>query len=110
MIDFAKNHWGELCRSNPGQRFQARYELSRAGSPSHPLLHLVRLAAGGFIALLGIILLVTPGPGLLFVLLGGSLLASESLSIAQRLDGWELAARAQVKRLRRSLFSWLKIG
>jgi len=101
-MDLTKNPWSDLWRSSPGQRFQTKYELTRAtAAPSHPLAHLARMAGGGLIAFVGVILLLTPGPGLVFLVVGGSMLASESLAVAQRLDGWELAMRACLKRWRR---------
>lgn len=99
FMDFVKSQWNELWRSSPGRRFQTRYELSQTSGPSSTPIHFLRLAAGVLTAGVGMILLVTPGPGLLFLIAGGSLLASESRSIAERLDHWELVARDGAQRL-----------
>ena len=98
-MDFTKSQWNEIWRSTPGRRFQTRYELSQTSGPSSTFVHLLRITAGVLTAGVGMVLLVTPGPGLLFLVAGGSLLASESLAVAQRLDQWELIARSGAQRV-----------
>lgn len=73
-----------------GQRFRAHYERMR----SKPGMMRTALAIGGGLVLiaLGIIMLVTPGPGLIVAAIGAALIAGESLVAARILDRIDLAA------------------
>ena len=73
-----------------GQRFRAHYERMR----SKPGMMRTLLAVGGGLVLiaLGIIMLVTPGPGLIVAAIGAALIAGESLIAAKILDRIDLAA------------------
>jgi len=88
MFDRLRKQW-RVFRADPaGERFQRRYKrnTARAG--------MVRKFAviGGGLALLviGIALLVLPGPGLLLMLLGAGFVAEESLIAAKMLDRLDL--------------------
>jgi len=70
-------------------------------------VRIASLAAGVVCAIIGIALLVLPGPGILFLAVAGGFFASESLTIARFLDWIEVDARAvwawvrkRVRRLR----------
>jgi hypothetical protein len=73
-----------------GQRFRAHYERVRA----KPGVWRAVLAIGGGLILLalGIVMLVTPGPGLIVAAIGAALIAGESLVAAKILDRIDLAA------------------
>ena len=90
--------WQTLQRAKPGQRFQARYRSGRkaskdAGTGQRILRFFRLLAALGCIAV-GIVLTVIPGPAILFFLVAGSLLSTESLFVARSLDWGEVKLRA----------------
>ncbi len=67
-----------------GQRFRAHYERMR----TRPGIVRAVLAVGAGLILLalGVIMLVTPGPGLIVAAIGAALIAGESLFAARILD------------------------
>ena len=69
----------------------------RREPPPHPVLRVVRVAAGAGIVLVGIIMLVTPGPGIV-VILGGVWLLSADIRAARRLL---MRVRLQARKARR---------
>jgi fatty acid desaturase len=84
----------------PGQRFQGRYWHHR--DPRHRRPVIVRLASltiAVVLAIVGVLMLVLPGPGILVLALSGALFASESLTIARMLDSVELRGRAAWRRI-----------
>ena len=56
----------------------------RREPPPHPILRIVRIIAGAVILILGLIMLVTPGPGILLIL-GGVWLLSADIRLARLL-------------------------
>jgi len=93
MLQRLKKTWREVRNGVPGKRFQDRHKRRRGASrkrPAKPLL----LTAGGLLLAVGLVLLAIPGPGIPFVVLGGALVARESLRAARALDWAELRARA----------------
>src|SRR5690349_9891357 len=75
----------------PGLRFQNRYWRHRAGRDQRSMLvRIGSLALGVVLAILGVLMLVLPGPGIVALALAGALFASESLRIARTLDRVEL--------------------
>jgi hypothetical protein len=86
-----KKHWKELSREEPGERFQNRHQRNhRKGRSSHRAL---KLGAGIVLLVAGLILLLIPGPGSVLILVGGALLAEESLVVARTLDRLEVQVR-----------------
>lgn len=61
---------------------------------------IVRLVLAFVAIAIGVVLMFIPGPAILFFLIAGSLLATESLAIARLLDGLEVKLRA--------LWQWIK--
>ncbi len=84
-----KRSWRRLKQSEPGRRFQDRYERNRA--PDSP--RLARVGGALVLALLGLVMLVTPGPGLAALGVGLALLAGEFRAVARFLDWTELRLR-----------------
>ncbi|HEX4481874.1 MAG TPA: PGPGW domain-containing protein [Rudaea sp.] len=82
-----------------GGRFRAHYERMRA----KPGVWRAVLAVGGGLILiaLGIVMLVTPGPGFIVAAIGAALIAGESLVAAKMLDRIDLAATRVWARWRR---------
>ena len=93
MIDALRRRWRELAASEPGHRFQERWERSRREGESRTRRV---LTFGGGVALLlaGIFFLPAPGPGMAIVALGAALLARESHHVARVLDAAEVKGRA----------------
>jgi hypothetical protein len=88
-------------RSRPGRRFRDRYEAAqrrhpRRGAGSRYALQ----AAAACCLLLGVLLLVTPGPSLPFLFGGAGLLATTSWRAARWLDFTEGRLRRWGRRLR----------
>jgi len=97
MLDAIRLQWQQLREAEPGERFQQlhrrRHEASASGGQRR-----LRMAAAIGLILLGLVMMPAPGPGLLVVLAGLSLLASESLGTARRLDRLELWFRERWRR------------
>ena len=90
---------GDLLRATPGRRFTERYRHHRhSGATWRKPLALI---AGGVLVVLGTLLLLTPGPGMLVVLAGAMVIASESERAARVLDRAELRLRATWRGLTR---------
>jgi membrane protein DedA with SNARE-associated domain len=86
-----------FAHSAPGRRFQELYERR---APCSVLKRWGRLLGGGLLCLAGLVMLVAPGPGILILLIGGALVAQESIAVARLLDRAELRIRRWLKRLR----------
>ncbi len=79
----------------PGQRFQHRYWRHRSSRHSRPMIvRLALLALGALVGVIGLLMLVLPGPGVLALAVSGALFASESLAIARLLDRLEYRIRS----------------
>lgn len=82
--------WQHFKAMPSGRRFQTRHRLRRA-QKGGLLRKVVFTTAGTLLILVGLTMLVLPGPGLLAILLGAALIAEESLIAARlldRLDVW----------------------
>jgi Putative transmembrane protein (PGPGW) len=103
MFRSLKKGWRELLREQPGQRFEARYRrASRTHTKGNRLLK--QWAAVAMIVV-GVVLLVIPGPGTVVIAVGAALLAEESLTVARYLDRLEVWGRRIIGRLRRKWHS-----
>lgn len=95
MFKRAKDHWQHFKHSEPGRRFQDRYDRHQQTTLGRWSLGKVFNIVGGIaIAIVGVILLPAPGPGTLIIFAGLGLLGSEFLPIARALDWAELRLRA----------------
>jgi hypothetical protein len=93
-----KQSFRDFKNAPSGTRFQRQYE-ARAARP-HWLRTSLSIAGGVLLIVLGIALLVLPGPGLVAILLGASLIAGESLLVARLFDRLDLHATAAYLRWR----------
>ncbi|MEO8449610.1 MAG: PGPGW domain-containing protein [Gemmatimonadota bacterium] len=100
MLAGLKREWRLLKNSEPGRRFQDRYDRSRKSRPSG-FVKAARIGAGIVLAVGGIVLMPAPGPGWLVFTAGLALLASDLAFVARGLDRTEVAGRKTAKRLRR---------
>ena len=95
-VSFRK-YWRELQQGRPGRRFQSRYERTRKARYRSGAGQRVLLVVLAFVLIaVGVILLVIPGPGIPFLLLGGGMLATESQSVARFMDWGEVKGRSAV--------------
>jgi hypothetical protein len=99
FLSFRKS-WAALRRSHPGHRFQASYERHQKSRQHRSLWARAAVPIiGAGIFVVGLVLLVIPGPGLPFVGVGGALLARESRSVALALDRVEVKVRTLLRPL-----------
>ncbi|MCF7805290.1 MAG: hypothetical protein K9N46_09845 [Candidatus Marinimicrobia bacterium] len=94
MFKHIKDDWKKLRQSEPGHRFQDRYERRHSnGSNWKKFWGPVMIGIGLLVVGFGILLLVIPGPGWVTITLGLALIAGESLILAKILDVLELVIR-----------------
>jgi hypothetical protein len=99
MIARFKEWANEIRALPPGERFETLHE--RHIESDHGVAkRAVGVVAGCGLILFGILELVIPGPGILFIVVGGALLAREFRVVAVAMDDGELRLRAAAK--------WLK--
>jgi hypothetical protein len=92
MWEKFKQTWRHLKAANPGQRFQQ--EFRRCHSPRRSPIQKALLIVGGLLLMAaGFLLLFIPGPGLVFLFVGGFLIAQQSLVAARVLDWSEIRLR-----------------
>lgn len=100
MFERLKKNWKKFLSVPAGTRFRSRYETHRH-KQGGLLRKVLIIALGSLVVLLGIVLMVLPGPGVLVALLGAALIAEESLFVARALDRIDLWARGPIRRWRR---------
>jgi hypothetical protein len=107
MFDTLHRRWHQFAAVPPGQRFEAHF--ARRQQTRLRGLHQKILAVGGGVLVMGtgLFFLLAPGPGLLIFLVGATLVAEESRTVARLLDGADrrlrrLAAWATVRWRQRS--------
>jgi hypothetical protein len=97
-----KGGWQALKSAPPGERFKRRYfsnrELGRRG-----VKRALMIIAGAALVALGLFMLIAPGPGILVLIVGGALVAEESLPAARFLDSAELRIRRVISALRKKV-------
>jgi uncharacterized protein (TIGR02611 family) len=110
MIDQAKRTWQAFRRSQPGYRFQERYNRRQqtTSGPFDPK-NVVYLLAGIAIIVVGVVLAPIPGPGGIIAFVGLALIGAEFLPIARALDWGELRIRGVV-RWARNMWRVLPLG
>jgi uncharacterized protein (TIGR02611 family) len=92
MLESLRKNWQRFKRSTPGLRFQQRYHQKQQSGRSAVRRVLV-IAAGVLVFAAGLFFLPAPGPGMIILLIGASLIAEESLLAARALDWAELRLR-----------------
>lgn len=96
MFRKLRRQWKAMTDADPGKRFQVRYEQRRHMRVSAlwtPLYVLV----GSALFVLGLTMLVAPGPGLIVLFIGAALIGQESLVVARALDRTEVGLRRALK-------------
>lgn len=90
----------EFAASRPGHRFRESYDRHHVKSRGGGLRLVVVLLIAAALVAVGLIGLVVPGPGTLFIAGGAALIARESRPFSTLLDKLELKLQP--------LFQWLK--
>ncbi len=99
MFDWLRTHSRAFLASRSGTRFRRQHRRRQARP--HWLRTVTALLGGVLLILLGIVMLVTPGPGLLVMAIGAALIAGESLLVARLLDRIDFCASVHYRRWRR---------
>ena len=91
MTGSLKARWRAFVAVPRGARFATHHQCSqRAAAPRW--MRIATIASGSVLIVLGMAMIVLPGPGLLAIAAGGVLLAGESIVAARLLDRVDLAA------------------
>lgn len=94
MIERLKQSWHEFKDSDPGRRFQDRYDRRQESEHGRWSMGAVfNVVLGIAISLGGLFLVPAPGPGWIITFLGLGLLGSEFAPLARALDWTELKLR-----------------
>ena len=102
MWEKFKQTWRRFKAGNPGQRFQQEFRRRHSAGRS-PIQKALLIVGGLLLMAAGFLLLFIPGPGLVFLFVGGFLIAQQSLVAARVLDWSEIRLR---KLLAWSLRAW----
>ena len=92
MFERLRQKWRVLKNAKPGERFQdfhRQREQSRRSPWKKPLV----VGVGILISAAGAVMLFTPGPGIVMLLVGAGFLAQESILAARVLDWLEFRGR-----------------
>jgi uncharacterized protein (TIGR02611 family) len=100
MLSSLAQQWRDLTKIEPGKRFQNRYQ-GRKNRRRSAFLKIFFLMLGAALFLVGIALIPAPGPGVLVMFIGASMMAEESLFVARALDRTEVLLRRLVVRIGR---------
>ena len=100
MIEMIKQEWRKFAAEPPGERF-ARHHARKRSEETSLLGRVSWILAGIFFILAGIVMLFTPGPGLLSIGFGVTCLSQESLRLARACDRTEMSIRRAWQRWRR---------
>lgn len=101
MAASLRRQWEHFTESPTGHRFEARYRLRRARK--FGLLWRILISGTGVVIMLaGVAMLVLPGPGILALVIGGVLVAEESLVAARVLDHLDVWISGRLKAWRAS--------
>ena len=97
-----KGIWEDLKAAPPGERFTRHY-FSNRDQPRRAARRVMRFVAGAALFAVGLLLVVTPGPGMVVLALGGALLAEQSLAMARLLDWAEARIRRAISPLQKKV-------
>jgi hypothetical protein len=89
---FDARAWDRFVHSQPGRRFQERYERKSASNRGR-LARCAAVLAGIGLTLIGVFFLAVPGPGIPILAIGLALIAQESEATARALDRAEVRLR-----------------
>lgn len=92
MLERIKQEWRKFVAEPTGARFERHYERKRQDEKGL-LGRSMWIAAGVFFVLAGIVMLFTPGPGLLAIGFGITCLSRESRRLARFCDRTEVRTR-----------------
>ena len=95
MLERIKKNWRQFKQSEPGHRFQDRYDRRQKVSQGRwDKWSIINIGLGVIIAIAGFALIPAPGPGWIVTFLGLGLLGGEFAPMARALEWVEVKARA----------------
>ena len=92
MLKDLKQNWLRFKAGPPGRRFQQQFR-DRQQFRSGPVRKALIIAGGILVAVAGIFFLFAPGPGIIILLIGASMIAQESFLAARAFDRIEIHLR-----------------
>lgn len=98
MFSRLHKEWSRFVKAPAGERFQMLHADCERGSLGG---RIARWSVGVLAILAGLVMIVTPGPGLLTIAFGAAVIARESSGVARRCDGLEMRMRRAWERFRR---------
>jgi hypothetical protein len=99
MLERIKREWKAFAAEPPGERFERHYERKRDLEKTL-VGRATWILAGVLFVLAGIVMLFTPGPGLLAIGFGLTCLSQESRRVARSCDRAEVRCRRAWERWR----------
>ncbi|MEP6882705.1 MAG: PGPGW domain-containing protein [Dokdonella sp.] len=99
MTVSVRRQWQHFEATPSGRRFQTRHRMRR-GHGGGVARKVLICGMGVLIVLAGIVMIVLPGPGMLAIVIGATLIAEESLFAARMLDRIDLWVTGLYKRWR----------
>jgi hypothetical protein len=103
MIGRAKRNWRHFKKSKPGDRFQVRY-FYRKQTGAGRVSRIFNVVVGSVLVIVSTLFGWAPGPGLVTILIGLTMIAGELLPVARFLDWSEVRLR-NVARLSRKVWA-----
>lgn len=92
MFETLKETWHKIQQDPPGKRFRRQYRR-RQNARDGVIKRLLFLGLGSIFSTLGLIMIFTPGSGILLIFIGLGFIAQESLLLAIMLDKMEVSLR-----------------
>ena len=99
VFDRMRREWRQFVDADAGVRFARLHERKRATGRGFAR-RMAWWGMGVVLILAGLVMLVTPGPGLLTLALGVACIAQESLPFARKCDRMEVRLRKAWRRRR----------
>lgn len=99
MLKRLRHEWQLFVACPAGARFERLHERKRSDG-RRLARRLFWWTAGVVLIAAGIVMLVTPGPGILSIAFGAACLAQESLGFARKCDRLEVRVREALRRAR----------
>ena len=94
MFEQARKHWRQFKEDEPGRRFQDRYERNqREARGGFDVSRVFNVTVGLVLVIVSIVFGWAPGPGMLTLFIGLSMIASEFQPAAVFLDWAEVGLR-----------------
>ena len=94
-------HWDKFRSAAAGSRFRDHYDRVHNQQRPSTLRTIIYYLLASLSILIGMILMIMPGPAVVFFMLAAILLSSESRSLASTLDKAEVKIRDGWSRFRR---------